>query len=120
LRLARVRQLKFREELGAERVVGEEKGLGDEWQGADDGSVDGVAESTQQLVEQSTKQLVKVQSAELEKRWWRELYFTVLSFPQAIHWSFIQGTSPINEAVFAGCGMVAGVIGLQDAWEEAA
>jgi hypothetical protein len=120
LRLARVRQLKFREELGAERVVGEEKGLGDEWQGVDDGSADGVAESTQQLMEQSTKQLVKVQSAELEKRWWRELYLTVLSFPQAIHWSFGQGTSPISEAVFAGCGMVAGVIGLQDAWEEAA
>ena len=125
LRLARVRQLKFREELGAERVMAEEKGLGDEWQGdewqgVEDGVVDGVAESTQQLMELSTKQLVKVQSAELEKKWWRELYLTALSFPLAIHWSFINGTSPISEAVFAGCGIVAGVIGLQDAWEEAA
>jgi hypothetical protein len=123
LRLARVRQLKFREELGAERVAGgeekeKEKGLlGDsEWQGVEEG----VAESTQQLMEQSTRQLVKVQSAELEKRWWRELYLTVLSFPQAVHWSFSYGASPIGEAVLAGCGMVAGAIGLQDAWEEAA
>jgi hypothetical protein len=116
LRLARVRQLKFREELGAEKVMAEEKGLGDEWQGVDDG----VAESTQQLMELSTKQLVKVQSAELEKRWWRELYLTALSFPLAIHRSFNQGMSPVSEALFAGCGMIAGVIGLQDAWEEAA
>lgn len=122
LRLARVRQLKFREELGAERVGREEKEkekglLGDsEWQGVEEG----VAESTQQLMEQSTRQLVKVQSAELEKRWWRELYLTVLSFPQAVHWSFSYGASPIGEAVFAGCGMIAGAIGLQDAWEEAA
>jgi hypothetical protein len=119
LRLARVRQLKYREELGAERVMAEEKGLGDEWQGVDGGVADGVAESTQQLMELSTKELVKVQSAELEKKWWRELYLTALSFPLAIHWSFSRGTSPISEALFAGCGMVAGVIGLQDAWEEA-
>jgi hypothetical protein len=120
LRLARVRQLKFREELGAERIMAEEKGLGDEWQGVEDGVADGVAESTQHLMEFSTKQLVKVQSAELEKRWWRELYLTALSFPLAIYWSFNQGMSPVSEAVYAGCGMVAGVIGLQDAWEEAA
>lgn len=120
LRLARVRQLRFREELGAERVMGEEKAGGNEGQGVDDGVADGVAESTQQLMELSTKRLVRVQSEELEKRWWREMYLTALSFPLAIHWSFIDGMSPVSEALFAGCGMVAGVIGLQDAWEEAA
>ena len=120
LRLARVRQLKFREELGAERVLGEENVLGVEGKGVDDGVEDGVAESTQELMELSTKQLVKVQSAELEKRWWRELYLTALSFPLAIHRSLNYGTSPVSEALFAGCGMVAGAIGLQDAWDEAA
>jgi hypothetical protein len=120
LRLARVRQLRFREELGAERVMGEEKGLGVEGQSVDDGVADGVAESTQELMELSTKQLVKVQSAELEKRWWRELYLTALSFPLAIHRSFNEGMGPVGEVLFAGCGMVAGVIGLQDAWEESA
>lgn len=115
LRLARVRQLRFREELGAERVVeGEEREAvwGEDGQG-------GVAEQTQELMEASTKQLVKIQSAELEKRWWRQLYVTAASIPLAVHWSFDDlNRSPVSEAVFAGCGMVAGILGLQDAWEE--
>jgi hypothetical protein len=69
----------------------------------------------------STKQLVKLQSAELEKRWWRQLYTTAASIPLAVHWSFDDSyTSPISETVFAGCGMIAGIIGFQDAWEETA
>lgn len=116
LRLARVRQLRFREELGAERVVEQEKEA--VWGEA---GQDGVAERTQELMEASTKQLIKVQSAELEKRWWRQLYVTAASIPLAVHWSFEDfSRSPVSEALFAGCGMVAGVIGLQDAWEESA
>jgi hypothetical protein len=116
LRLARVRQLRFREELGAERVVEEEKEA--VWVEAEQ---DGVAERTQELMEASTKQLIKVQSAELEKRWWRQLYVTAASIPLAVHWSFEDfSRSPISEAVFAGCGVIAGVIGFQDAWEESA
>lgn len=116
LRLARVRQLRYREELGAERVVEQEKEA--VWGEAGE---DGVAERTQELMEASTKQLIKVQSAELEKRWWRQLYVTAASIPLAVHWTFENiGTSPVSEALFAGCGMVAGVIGLQDAWEESA
>jgi hypothetical protein len=116
LRLARVRQLRFREELGAERVVEQEKEA--VWGEA---GQDGVAERTQELMEASTKQLFKVQSAELEKRWWRQLYVTAASIPLAVHWSFENiGRSPVSEALFAGCGMIAGVIGLQDAWEESA
>lgn len=116
LRLARVRQLRYREELGAERVVEQEKET--VWGEA---GQDGVAERTQELMEASTKQLIKVQSAELEKRWWRQLYVTAASIPLAVHWSFENiGRSPVSEALFAGCGMIAGVIGLQDAWEETA
>ena len=116
LRLARVRQLRFREELGAERVVEQEKEA--VWGEA---GQDGVAERTQELMEASTKQLFKVQSAELEKRWWRQLYVTAASIPLAVHWSFEDfGRSPVSEALFAGCGIIAGVIGLQDAWEESA
>lgn len=116
LRLARVRQLRFREELGAERVVEEEKEA--VWGEA---GQDGVAERTQELMEASTKQLLKVQSAELEKRWWRQLYVTAASIPLAVHWSFDDySRSPVSEALFAGCGMIAGIIGLQDAWEESA
>ena len=117
LRLARVRQLRFREELGAERVMEEEE---KEAVWVEDGK-EGVAERTQELMEASTKELVKVQSAELEKRWWRQLYVTAASIPLAVHWSFEDlGRSPVSEAVFAGCGVIAGVIGLQDAWEETA
>ena len=116
LRLARVRQLKFREELGAERVVEQKKEAV-----RDEAGQDGVAERTQELMEASTKQLIEVQSAELEKRWWRQLYVTAASIPLAVHWSFEDfSKSPISEAVFAGCGMIAGIIGLQDAWEESA
>ena len=116
LRLARVRQLKFREQLGAERVVEQKKEAV-----RDEAGQDGVAERTQELMEASTKQLIEVQSAELENRWWRQLYVTAASIPLAVHWSFEDfSKSPISEAVFAGCGMIAGIIGLQDAWEEAA
>lgn len=116
LRLARVRQLRFREELGAERVVEPEKET--VWGEA---GQDGVAERTQELMEASTKQLIKVQSVELEKRWWRQLYVTAASIPLAVHWSFEDfSRSPVSEALFAGCGVIAGIIGLQDAWEESA
>ncbi|GAB7331207.1 hypothetical protein MBLNU13_g02674t1 [Cladosporium sp. NU13] len=116
LRLARVRQLRFREELGAERMVEPEKET--VWGEA---GQDGVAERTQELMEASTKQLIKVQSVELEKRWWRQLYVTAASIPLAVHWSFEDfSRSPVSEALFAGCGVIAGIIGLQDAWEESA
>ena len=116
LRLARVRQLRYREELGAERVVEQEKET--VWGEA---GQDSVAERTQELMEASMKQLVKVQSAELEKRWWRQLYVTAASIPLAVHWSFEDlSRSPVSESLFAGCGMIAGLIGLQDAWEVAA
>lgn len=117
LRLARVRQLKFREELGAEQVAGEDSDKEEVWV---ESVQDGVAESTQELMEIGTRKLIEVQSAELEKRWWRQFYATALSIPLAVHWSFDEGMSPVSEVLFAGCGMVAGVIGLQDAWEESA
>lgn len=115
LRLARVRQLRYREELGAENFSEEkEEGV---WVESEQ---DGVAEKTQELMEVSTKQLIRTQSAELERRWWRQLYVTVASIPLAIHWSYDEGRSPISEAVFSACGMIAGVLELQDAWEESA
>ncbi|KAM0722502.1 hypothetical protein Q7P37_001943 [Cladosporium fusiforme] len=92
VRLARVRQLKWREELGAE-AVRDEKG-------------DGAG--------------LSIQSAELEKKWWRELYVTVTSIPLAIHWSFEEESSPVSEVLFAACGMASGVVALRDAWEDAA
>jgi hypothetical protein len=114
MRLARVRQLRFREELGAEKV-GEEDEKEAVWGKGD------VADQTKELLEVSTEKLVRVQSAELEKRWWRQLYVTAASIPLAVHWSFEDiSKSPVSEAVFAGCGMVAGIIGWQDAWEETA
>lgn len=119
LRLARVRQLKFREELGAEKVEEEEE-VWVEASAVQQDDVGGVAESTQELMKVGTRKLMEVQSKELEKRWWRSFYATALSIPLAVHWSFDEGLSPVSEVLFAGCGMVAGIIGLQDAWEETA
>lgn len=91
-RLGRVRQLRWREELGAEEAKG----------GRADAAV------------------VGVRSAELEKKWWRELYVTVASIPLAVHWSLEDDRSPVSEVLFAASGMVSAVVALQDAWEEAA
>lgn len=91
-RLGRVRQLRWREELGAEEVKG------------------GEGEDV----------VVSVTSAELEKKWWRELYVTISSIPLAIHWSYEEEQSPVSEVLFAACGIVSGVVALRDAWEEAA
>lgn len=90
-RLGRVAQVGWREELGAEAVVSEKDG--DE---------------------------VAVQSAELKRKWWRELYVTLASIPLAVHWSFEDGESPVSEVLFAASGMVSGVVALRDAWDEAA
>lgn len=117
LRLARVRQLRFREELGAESVMWQGKNEEEVW---GESKQDGVAEKTQEMMNASARQLFKVQSAQLEKRWWRQFYVTAASIPLAVHWSYDEGRSPISEAVFAGCGMIAGVIELQDAWAESA
>ncbi|KAL1590286.1 hypothetical protein WHR41_01042 [Cladosporium halotolerans] len=100
-RLARVRQLGWREELGAEGLEGkgEEREGGEVWSG---------------------RGQVEVQSARLARKWWREVYLTAASVPLAMHWSFEEERSPVSEVLFAGMGLISGLIGLQDAWDEAA
>ena len=91
LRLARVRQLRYNEDFGAESVQDEDD-----------------------------KQ-VKAQSMELEKRWRRSLYSTLAWLPSTLHLSFYdEESSPISESWLGLSGMISGVIGLQDAWRETA
>lgn len=55
-----------------------------------------------------------------EKQWWKELLVTAASFPLATNWSFPEGESPVSEALVAGAGLVGGLIMLKDSIREAA
>jgi hypothetical protein len=91
LRLFRVRQLRFNEELGAEEV-----GVRDE-------------------------KVVRVQSRELEEKWWRDLYANLGWLPWSVHWSlYDQERSPVSEAMIGIGGMVSGIVRLKEAWKETA
>ena len=97
LRLGRVRQLRFREDFGAE---GKAEVKGGEGEG---------------------KGVVKVQSAELKKQWKRDFYANAFWFPLTLHWSFVdEAQSPVAETWQGVCGLVPSLIGLQDAWRESA
>lgn len=90
LRLARVRQMQFNEEFGAQTVGEGEKE-------------------------------VKVQSQELERKWWNEVYLNAGWLPLTLHWSFEDPAhSPVSETWIGICGMLAGVSGFRKVWEETA
>ncbi|CAK3862628.1 hypothetical protein AC579_5741 [Lecanosticta acicola] len=93
LRLARVRQLKYNEDFGAEEVDEDEK----------------------------DKKDFSIQSRALEKRWWRSLYINLGWLPPTFHLSFYdEERSPVSEGWVGFSGMVPGLIALQDAWRETA
>lgn len=95
LRLLRVRQLRYNEEFGAKAEQQDEPKMG-------------VAGSE-----------VKVQSEALKKRWQRDFYANAGWFPLTLHWSFEdESSSPMSETWIGICGMVPGVIGLMNAWEQ--
>ncbi|KAM0708338.1 hypothetical protein Q7P35_004989 [Cladosporium inversicolor] len=94
-RLARARQLGFKDDSGAAET-GEASSSGDET-------------------------LSQVESAvDLQKKqWWQELLVTAASFPLATNWSFPEGESPVSEALVAGAGLAGGLVMLKDAIREA-
>lgn len=96
-RLARARQLGFRDDSGVAEI-------------AKDGGEDCGHPALQS---ESTVDLLK-------KQWWQELLVTAASFPLAINWSFAEGESPVSEALVASAGLVGGLIMLKDAIREAA
>ncbi|KAI5368251.1 putative peroxisomal biogenesis factor 11 [Septoria linicola] len=90
VRLARVRQLQYNEEFGAEKV--------------DEG-------------------VVSVQSKELERKWWTQLYANMGWFPNAVHWGIYDGSveeSPMSETMVGLTGFVPGFINLKAAWKATA
>ncbi|EME47546.1 hypothetical protein DOTSEDRAFT_123973 [Dothistroma septosporum NZE10] len=85
LRLARVRQLRYNEEFGAEKVEHD----------------------------------VTVKSEKLKDKWWSDLYACVGWALPGIHFSFLdEEQSGVTEAWMGASGMVPGVIGLIEAWQE--
>jgi len=95
VRLARARQLGFKEDSGA-AGTGEANGSGEETSSPAEGA-----------------------EASRKKQWWQELLVTAASFPLATNWSFAEGESPVNEALVAGAGLVGGLVMLKDAIRDA-
>ena len=96
LRLLRVRQLRYNEDFGAKALVGEKADVS-------------AADTT-----------VSVQSTRLRKTWQRDLVTAAAWVPITLHRSFEdQNHSTASEAMDGLCGMVPGVIGLIQAWEQA-
>ncbi|TKA29229.1 hypothetical protein B0A50_03739 [Salinomyces thailandicus] len=90
LRLLRVRQLRFREEFGAKEADGE------------------------------GEKEVKIQSVELRRRWQRDVWVNAGWVAVTLHGSFEDEEKSIVGEVGAGLGgLVAGLVGLLKAWEEA-
>lgn len=95
LRLARVRQLRYKEEL---MILGED---------GKEAKID--------------EKVIKVQSQELEQQWWRDLWANAGWFPLTLHWSYEDETkSPMSEAMLGISGLVAGAVRLGEIWKETA
>ncbi|RMY97531.1 hypothetical protein D0862_08015 [Hortaea werneckii] len=89
LRLLRVRQLRYREEFGAKEAE----------------EVDGKE--------------FKIQSEALRRKWQRDAYADAGWLPVTLHWSFEdENNSPVSDTWLGLGGMIPGVIGFWNAWEE--
>ncbi|WPG99256.1 Hypothetical protein R9X50_00206700 [Acrodontium crateriforme] len=95
LRLARVRQLRYKDEL----MVLSEEGM--------EMKID--------------EKAVEVQSREIERQWWRDLWANAAWLPLTLHWSYEDETkSPMGEAMVGACGLVAGAVRFEEIWKETA
>ncbi|KAK4546435.1 hypothetical protein LTR36_002112 [Oleoguttula mirabilis] len=95
LRLLRVRQLRYNEDFGAKSKQ-------------DSGT--GVVVADQE---------VKVQSEALRRRWHRDFYANAGWFPLTLHGSFEDARlSPVSDTWIGLCGMVPGIVGLVNVWEQ--
>ena len=102
LRLGRVRQLRWREELGAEGLAttAEEGGEGKEGGG-----------------------VVRVESEELKKQWQRDVVFNLGWLPVRLYASFEDqppSQRPVSDSWFGAFGLMSSLILLQDSWRETA
>ena len=60
----------------------------------------------------------KVQRVRDEARWWSEAYVNAAYAPLTVHWSLEQGC--VSEAWVGFLGMVAGLVGFKELWEQTA
>lgn len=94
LRLLRVRQLRFKEDFGAQSKV---KDAGQD------------------------EKAVKIASAELKERWKRDFWANAGWFPLTLHWSYEDVEhSPVSETVFGLAGLVPGIVGFKQVWADTA
>lgn len=60
----------------------------------------------------------KVEMIREEARWWSEVYVNAAYTPLTVHWSLEHGW--VSEAWVGFLGMVAGLVGFRELWEETA
>jgi len=60
----------------------------------------------------------KVEMIREEARWWSEVYVNAAYAPLTVHWSLEHGW--VSEAWVGFLGMVAGLVGFRELWEETA
>ncbi|KAK5122086.1 hypothetical protein LTR85_004332 [Meristemomyces frigidus] len=95
LRLLRVRQLRYNEGYGAKVKQ-------------DDGAGASVAGNE-----------ITVQSEALRRRWQRDFYANAGWLPLTLHWSFEDASlSPVSDTWLGLCGIVPGIVGLVNIWEQ--
>ena len=57
----------------------------------------------------------KIERVTEEAKWWRDIYINAAWMPLTVHWSTERGIA--GEGTAAALGLVAGVLGLKQAWK---
>ena len=68
--------------------------------------------------EEGEEKEIKIARAVERERWWNEVLVNAAYAPMTLHWSFEGGLLP--EGVIGALGMVAGGLGLREAWRSTA
>ena len=60
----------------------------------------------------------KVEDRKINQEWYRSFVVNVAYAPMTLHWSFEQGL--LNEGLIGAFGILAGALGLREAWRQTA
>lgn len=100
-----------RELIVRRRIEREQKALSDRMRG-------GKAELVRVTDEEREEKEAKLARAREMERWWHEVLVNAAYAPMTLHWSLERGLLP--EGVIGALGMIAGGLGLREAWRNTA
>ena len=60
----------------------------------------------------------KLEAVKEEAKWWRQAYVNAANAPLTVHWSLAEGF--LSEVHVSVLSLIAGGLGLKNAWEESA